>query len=65
MPNFEIFKGSQERYYWRLVGGNGEIVAQSEGYANRSNAKRAIAQVKQMIADAEIVSEPIKEESPE
>lgn len=32
----------QERYYFRLIGGNGEIVAQSEAYTQKHNAVSAL-----------------------
>ncbi len=37
---FELFKGGifRRRWYWRLVAGNNEIVAQSEGYVDRASA---------------------------
>lgn len=38
--HFEIFQGKL-RYYWRLVGANNKIMAQSEGYFNKANAYRA------------------------
>jgi uncharacterized protein YegP (UPF0339 family) len=41
VATFQVFKGKDERYYWRLVGSNGEIMAQSEGYDSKGNAKRA------------------------
>ncbi len=42
----EIFKGENDRWYWRLVAGNGEIVAmcaggKERGYVNADAAKRA------------------------
>lgn len=40
-PRFEIFKGRDSRFYWRLIAGNGKIVAQSEGYVRRSDCKWA------------------------
>lgn len=52
--HFDIFKGRDSRYYWRLVGGNGEIVAQSEGYSTKSNAKRAAKRFPEIVAQADI-----------
>jgi uncharacterized protein YegP (UPF0339 family) len=38
----ELFKGSgSQPWRFRLVGGNGEVMSQSEGYASKWNAKRA------------------------
>lgn len=45
--NVEIFKGKGGllRWYWRIVGLNGEIMAQSEGYFSKSNVKRAVVRI--------------------
>ncbi len=40
--DYEVFKGADAQWYWNIVGGNGEIVAQSEGYTRRSTAKRGL-----------------------
>lgn len=37
----EIFQGKDDQWYFRPVGGNGEILATSEGYATSTNAERA------------------------
>lgn len=58
---YEIFEGapdnddSTQRFFWRLVAGNGEIVAQSEGYTRREGAKRGAIDAQQTSYDAEIV----------
>lgn len=36
---FEVFKGKDDQYYWRLKAANGEIVAQSEGYNTEDDAR--------------------------
>jgi len=48
LAKFEVFLGKTDRqhdyqpqWYWRLVGGNGEILAVSESFPSKSNAKRA------------------------
>lgn len=46
MPKFEIFKGTNGKYYFRLKAGNGEIIAQSEGYSSKQAAQDGIASVK-------------------
>ncbi len=46
MPKFEIFKGKDGKYYFRLKAGNGEIIAQSEGYSSKQGAQDGIASVK-------------------
>lgn len=49
--HFEVFKGTDGQWYWRSVGANGEITAQSEGYVSRSNARRAVVVFKRRIAE--------------
>lgn len=33
--------GGRQRYYWRLVATDGQVLARSEVYENRHNAERA------------------------
>ena len=43
---FVIFQGYDKQWYWRAVARNGRIIADgAEGYASKSNAKRAIWRV--------------------
>lgn len=47
----EIYRDRQRLWRWRLVAANGRIFADSaEGYANRSNAKRAANRVRETAA---------------
>ncbi len=46
MPKFEIFKGSDGKYYFRLKAANGEIIAHSQGYSTKQGAHDGIASVK-------------------
>jgi uncharacterized protein YegP (UPF0339 family) len=46
MPKFEIFKGNDGKYYFRLKAANGEIIAHSEGYSTKQGANDGIASVK-------------------
>lgn len=46
MPKFEIFKGSDGKYYFRLKAANGEIIAHSQGYATKQGANDGVAAVK-------------------
>lgn len=57
-PRFEIYEGkagfwSRQKYRWRLVAANGEVVATGEGYSSKSNVKRAV----QTVADTALVAE--------
>lgn len=45
LPKFQVFPGADGLFYWRLRAGNGEIVAHSEGYFSRDNARRGVATV--------------------
>jgi uncharacterized protein YegP (UPF0339 family) len=40
---FEVFKGSDDQWYFRRVAGNGEIVSVSEGHANKIDASHEAA----------------------
>lgn len=45
-PHFQLFKDNASEWRWRMVAGNGRIVADSgEGYSEKSSAKRAIENV--------------------
>lgn len=37
----EVFQGLNDKWYYHVVGGNGEITADSQGYSTKSNAVRA------------------------
>lgn len=55
MAKFEVFKGKDKKWYWHLVGGNGEIMAASEAYANRWTAKRGAKRFVNIAIEASIV----------
>ena len=46
-PRFEIFKGGDNRFYFRLKVGNGESILKSEGYTQKHNAVSGIESVKE------------------
>lgn len=48
-PCFEIFQGKNDLFYWHLVGANGEVMTQSEGYVTVANAKRAVERFKEIV----------------
>ena len=54
MAKFEIYLDIAGQYRWRLIAGNGEIVAASEAYVSRYNAIRSAARVKELAAHATI-----------
>ena len=45
-PKFQLFQGKDEKYYFRLIAGNGQAVGRSEGYNSKSSAKNGIESVK-------------------
>lgn len=45
-PKFTIFTGSDSQFYFRLVGGNGKTILQSEGYTSRQNCENGISSVR-------------------
>jgi len=45
-PKFQIFRGTNYQYYFRLKAGNGEIVLSSEGYTTKQSCQNGIASVK-------------------
>jgi uncharacterized protein YegP (UPF0339 family) len=47
----EFYEGTDGKWYWRIVASNGRVIADgSEGYHSESNAKRAFARVKKLLA---------------
>ncbi|MFA4941886.1 MAG: DUF1508 domain-containing protein [Patescibacteria group bacterium] len=42
MAKFQIYKGNDNNYHWRLKAVNGEIVSWSEGYNSKQGAKNSV-----------------------
>lgn len=55
MTRFQIFRDEVGEYRWRLVSGNNEIVAVSEGYTSKQSAIRSAQNVKFCASSATIV----------
>ena len=51
---FEIYKGEDKDFYFRLKAPNGKIVAIGEGYSDKRGAQRGIAAVKKYAAKAKV-----------
>ncbi|SFR57890.1 HVO_2922 family protein [Halogeometricum limi] len=52
---FELYEDRDEKFRWRLVHDNGNIIADSgEGYATKQKAKQGIESVKRNAADAAV-----------
>lgn len=54
MAKFVVYKDTAGYYRWRLVAGNGEKVAASEGYSSKQNAIRSAYRVKELAANAPV-----------
>ena len=49
-PYYRLWQSSNDKqWYFALVAGNGEVVAQSEGYMKKQSAKKGIAAVKKSL----------------
>lgn len=51
---FEIHRASGGQYYWRIVASNGQVLATSETYYNRTDAQAAAESVKSQAGSAPI-----------
>jgi len=51
---FEILRANGGGYFWRIKGGNGEIMASSQVYSAKESAKHAISVVKANAASAAV-----------
>jgi len=45
-PRYEIYEDSRKEWRFRLKAPNGEIIASSEGYSSKQNAKKGIRAIK-------------------
>ncbi|RAW46069.1 hypothetical protein DQW50_06260 [Halorubrum sp. 48-1-W] len=51
---FELFEDDAGEWRWRLIHDNGNVIGDSgEGYASKSNAKRALSRVREHVAAAD------------
>ncbi len=54
-PQFEIYRDEAEKWRWRLVHPNGNILADSgQGYATRQKCLQGIESVKSNVSDASV-----------
>lgn len=51
MGKFEIFKGKDEQFYFRLKAGNGQNILRSEGYTTKTACENGVASVQKNAAD--------------
>jgi uncharacterized protein YegP (UPF0339 family) len=54
MGTFEIFRGRDSQYYWRLKAPNGEILCFSEGYTTKQNAYNGVDACKKYALTASV-----------
>lgn len=54
MSKFELYEDVNSQYRFRLIAPNGEIIAVSEGYASKQNAKNGIRAVKRYAIEAKL-----------
>jgi len=54
IPKFQIFKGRDAQFYFRLRAGNGEVICASEGYVSKQGCRKGIEAVKTAAAHASI-----------
>lgn len=55
MTRFDVYQGRDNFWRWRLVAGNGKIIADSgEGYSSEYNAVRAAKRTKELAPSAPI-----------
>ena len=52
---FEILRGKEDKWYYHLVGGNGEIMYSSELYISREHAERGAHDAQRATIGARIV----------
>lgn len=53
-PKYELYTDTAGKYRFRLKAANGEIVAASQGYTNKSSALNGISSIGKNAPDAEI-----------
>jgi hypothetical protein len=52
---FVIHRNKAGEFYWQLVGGNGEVMANSEGMTRKQSCMDSIDSIKRRAADADVV----------
>lgn len=53
-PKFQVFKGRDGQFYFRLKAKNGEIVCSSEGYTSLQSCEQGIEVIKKIARDAPV-----------
>ncbi len=55
MSKFEMYPDKAGKYRWRLKAGNGETIAQGQGYSSKQACEKGIDAVKREAPNAEVV----------
>jgi len=55
MSKFEIFVGSDDKFYFHLKAENGEIIAASQGYTSKQSAEYGIDAIKRIAGQAAVL----------
>jgi uncharacterized protein YegP (UPF0339 family) len=53
-PKFQVFKGQDDQFYFRLKAANGEIVCASQGYTTKQSCINGIEVIKSVAAQSPI-----------
>ena len=52
-PKFQIFKGNNEKFYFRLNARNGQQILSSQGYASKASCQNGVESVRNNCANTE------------
>lgn len=53
-PKFQVFRGEDDQFYFRLKAANGEIICASQGYTTKQSCINGIEAIKSVAAGAPI-----------
>ena len=53
-PKFQVFKGQDEQFYFRLKAANGEIICASQGYTTKQSCINGIEAIKSVATHSPI-----------
>ena len=53
-PKFQVFKGQDEQFYFRLKAANGEIICASQGYTTKQSCINGIEAIKSVATQSPI-----------
>ena len=53
-PKFQVFKGEDDQFYFRLKAANGEIICASQGYTTKQSCINGIEAIKTVASQSPI-----------